>query len=96
MTLQIGRFAFRGPFQNLDEIRNRPGLFIIHRYREDIEPIVIKETALLHDTIEKELLDLGVELGENYYISVYNTFCALAIDRADMVEEIKALMKVKT
>jgi hypothetical protein len=96
MTLQIGRFSFRGPFKNLDEIRNRPGLFIIHRNIEDIEPIVIKETALLHDTIEKELLEMGLELGDNYYISVYNTFCALAIDRAEMIEEIKAQMKVKT
>jgi hypothetical protein len=80
----------------LNEIRNRPGLFIIHRNKEDIEPIVIKETALLHDTIEKELVDLELELGDNYYLSVYNTFCALAIDRADMIEEIKALMKVKS
>ena len=88
MAIQIGRFSFRGPFENLDEIKNRPGLYIIHYNNVDIEPITISETPLLNESITKDLQNKGMELGDGCFISVYNTFCALQLDREEMVKEI--------
>lgn len=95
MSIQIGRFSFRGPFSNLDEIKNRPGIFILHQDEENIVPISICETPLLKSAIEDELtaknLKLGVE--NNCLISVYNTFCTLALDRQEMIHELKTLLR---
>lgn len=88
MAIQIGRFSFRGPFSNLDEIKNRPGLFIIHYNKENIDPIVINNTPLLNATISEELQKKNLQLGNNCFVSVYNTFCALQLDREEMVKEI--------
>jgi hypothetical protein len=92
MAIQIGRFSFRGPFSNLDEIKNRPGLFIIHSNEVDVDFIVIKETALLLNTIECELSEQNLTLGENCLVSTYNTFCALSSDRKEMVSEIEEII----
>jgi hypothetical protein len=88
MAIQIGRFSFRGPFANLDEIKNRPGLYIIHTNLEEIVPILINETPQLNDTISKVVQEKGLKLGSNCYVSVYNTFCALQLDREEMVSEL--------
>ncbi len=93
MALQIGRFSFRGPFKNLDEIKNRPGLFILHKGESNISPIVIKETPLLNASIVEELNHAGLVLGEDCFVSVYNTFCALALDREEMVKELMAIFQ---
>lgn len=94
MSIQIGRFSFRGPFSNLDEIKNRPGIFILHQGEENVVPISICETPLLKSAIEDELkakdLKLGVE--NNCLISVYNTFCTLTLDREEMVHELETLL----
>ncbi|WP_282015045.1 hypothetical protein [Marinifilum flexuosum] len=91
MAIQIGRFSFRGPFSNLDEIKNRPGLFIIHRNKTDIVPIVIHETPLLLATIIEELQKQELNLGKDCFVSVYNTFCALQLDREEMIKEIHGI-----
>lgn len=88
MAIQIGRFSFRGPFSNMDEIKNRPGLYIIHRNEEDIIPITIHETPLLLASITEELQKQGLELGKDCFVSVYNTFCTLQLDRVEMIKEI--------
>ena len=93
MALQIGRFSFRGPFKNLDEIKNRPGLFILHKGESNISPIVIKETPLLNASIVEELNHVGLVLGEDCFVSVYNTFCALALDREEMVKELMVIFQ---
>jgi len=93
MALHIGRFSFRGPFKNLDEIKNRPGLFILHKGELDISPIVIKETPLLNASITDELNQLGLTLGKDCFVSVYNTFCTLTLDRVEMVEELKSIFQ---
>lgn len=90
MAIQIGRFSFRGPFENLDEIKDRPGIFVIHEGDSEINPCMISETPFLRTTIEKELKSKNLKLGvENkHFVSVCNTFCALALDRQEMVKEI--------
>ncbi|MBI9057889.1 hypothetical protein L3049_12565 [Labilibaculum sp. DW002] len=94
MSIQIGRFSFRGPFTNLDEIKDRPGIFIVHKGEQKIDPYFICETPLLKSSIEKELKANKLELGsqKNCFISVYNTFCVLTLDRKEMVEEIETLL----
>ena len=96
MTIQIGRFSFRGPFSNMDEIKNRPGLFIIHRNEEDIIPIVILETPLLNASISEELQKKELQIGKDCYVSVYNTFCALQLDREEMIKEIHDLFHLES
>ena len=88
MAIQIGRFSFRGPFSNLNEIKNRPGLYIIHKFELDIDPIVINDTPLLNATISEELQEKNLQLGTDCFVSVYNTFCTLQLDREEMVKEI--------
>lgn len=94
MSIQIGRFSFRGPFSNLDEIKDRPGIFILHRGGGNIVPISICETPLLKSAIENELIvrDLKLGLENNCLISVYNTFCTLTLDRREMVHELENLL----
>jgi hypothetical protein len=96
MAIQIGRFSFRGPFSNLDEIKNRPGLYIIHRNEEDILPIVINETPLLNETITKELQKQDLKLGQACFVSVYNTFCTLQLDREEMIKEINDIFSLES
>ncbi|NOU61171.1 hypothetical protein [Marinifilum caeruleilacunae] len=96
MAIQIGRFSFRGPFANMDEIKNRPGLFIIHRNEKDIIPIVIHETPLLNASISEELQKKELQLGKDCYVSVYNTFCALQLDREEMIKEIHDLFHLES
>ena len=97
MPIQIGRFSFRGPFPNLDEIKDRPGIFIIHNGDIETNPLTIKENPLLKSSITEKLRELDVELGQenNCFVSVYNTFCTLTLDRQEMVDEIKSLFKVE-
>ena len=94
MTIQIGRFSFRGPFTNLDEIKDRPGIFIVHKREPELDPYFICETPLLKSSIENELKANNLELGceNNCFISFYNTFCVLTLDRKEMVEEIESLL----
>ncbi|MCY1636204.1 hypothetical protein [Marinifilum sp. D737] len=96
MTIQIGRFSFRGPFSNLDEIKNRPGLYIIHKNEVDIIPILISETPLLNGTITEEIRKKGLILGNNCFVSVYNTFCALQLDRVEMVQELNDIFQLES
>lgn len=96
MTIQIGRFSFRGPFSNLDEIKNRPGLYIIHRNESEITPIVIGQTALLNANIADEIKAHDLSLGNDCYVSVYNTFCALELDREEMIKEIHGIFHLES
>ena len=94
MPTQIGRFSFRGPFTNLDEVKDRPGIFIVHKGEKLMNPYFVCETPLLKSSIETELKSHNLELGfeNDCFLSVYNTFCVLTLDRKEMVEEIEALL----
>ncbi len=94
MAIQIGRFSFRGPFTNLDEIKDRPGIFIIHGGEQKIDPYFICETPLLKTSIENELKANNLILGyeNNCFISICNTFCVLTLDRKEMVEELETIL----
>lgn len=96
MAIQIGRFSFRGPFSNLDEIKNRPGLYIIHRNDSEIAPIVIGQTTLLNANIADEIKAHELSLGSDCYVSVYNTFCALELDREEMIKEIHGIFHLES
>ncbi|WP_321515422.1 hypothetical protein [Marinifilum fragile] len=96
MTIQIGRFSFRGPFSNLDEIKNRPGLYILHRNETDIVPVIIGQTALLNANIADEIKEHELNLGKDCYVSVYNTFCALELDREEMIKEIYEIFHLES
>lgn len=91
MSIQIGRFSFRGPFMNLDEIKDRPGIYILHKRDSFQTPLLIRETSLLKSSISEELSKRNLTMGtdEGCFVSVYNTFCVLTLDRQEMVEEIK-------
>lgn len=96
MAIQIGRFSFRGPFSNLDEIKNRPGLYIIHRNESEIIPVVIGQTTLLNASITEEIRSHKLSLGKDSYVSVYNTFCALQLDREEMIKEIHEIFHLES
>ena len=35
MSITIGRFSFEGPYTNTNELKDEPGIYVIHCYRDN-------------------------------------------------------------